>query len=188
MAFSERDIRKLVNTKQSLMDFKGTPSNSNMLDGQVALHKKNNSLLALYRKKFGKLWKTYLSSDGNQIIDKNLNVGGITKSKVTANNLVFKQGSKLEIASGVITITHPLHEVEVQGASGNDDLDTINGGVSGQILILRAFNGGRTVTIKHNEDNIFLPGGSDFALDSASDVAVLLKKGADWYVIVTASI
>ena len=106
MAFSDRDIRKLINTKQSSIDFKGIPSNSNMLEGQIALHKKNNSLLALYRKKFGKLWKTYLSSDGNQIIDKNLNVGGITKSKVTAKNLVFEQGSTLEIASGVITITH----------------------------------------------------------------------------------
>ena len=188
MAFSDRDIRKLINTKQSSIDFKGIPSNSNMLEGQIALHKKNNSLLALYRKKFGKLWKTYLSSDGNQIIDKNLNVGGITKSKVTAKNLVFEQGSTLEIASGVITITHSLHEVEVQGASGNDNLDTINGGISGQILILRAVKGARTVTIKDNEDNIFLPGGSDFALDTATDVAVLLKNGADWYVIVTASI
>ena len=188
MAFSDRDIRKLINTKQSSIDFKGIPSNSNMLEGQIALHKKNNSLLALYRKKFGKLWKTYLSSDGNQIIDKNLNVGGITKSKVTAKNLVFEQGSTLEIASGVITITHSLHEVEVQGASGNDNLDTINGGISGQILILRAFNGARTVTLRNDEGNIYLPSGSDFALDTAEDVAVLLKDENDWYAIVTASI
>ena len=96
--------------------------------------------------------------------------------------------STLEIASGIITITHSLHEVEVEGASGDDNLDNIRGGVDGQILILSAFHGSRTVTLRNGESNIYLPGGSDFALDSASDVAVLLKKGADWYVIVTASI
>ena len=188
MALSQRDIRKLINTKQSSVEFEGIPSQSSMLDGQVAMHKKSNNLLALYRKKFGKLWKTYLSSDGSQVIDKNLDVGGRVKSKITVEDLVFKQGPNLEISSGAITVTHSLHEVDVQGASGNDDLDTISGGVSGQILILRAVNGARTVTIKHNEDNIFLPGASDFALDTAADVAVLLKNGADWYVIVTASI
>ncbi len=188
MALSQRDIRKLINTKQSSVEFEGIPSQSSMLDGQVAMHKKSNNLLALYRKKFGKLWKTYLSSDGSQVIDKNLDVGGRVKSKITVEDLVFKQGPNLEISSGAITVTHSLHEVDVQGASGNDDLDTINGGVSGQILILRALNGGRTVTIKHDEDNIYLTGGSDFQLNTAEDVAVCLKNGADWYVIVTASI
>jgi len=184
---TERDIRKVINTKQSTVEFNGIPSPASMVDGQVALHKKSNSLLALYRKKFGKLWKTYLSANGDQIVDRDLEVSGRTKTKITAKDLVFEQGPNLEIASGAITVTHSLHEVDVQGASGNDDLDTINGGVSGQILILRALSGSRTVTIKHNEDNIFLTGGSDFELNTAADVAVCLKNGADWYVIVTAS-
>ena len=55
MALSQRDIRKLINTKQSSVEFEGIPSQSSMLDGQVAMHKKSNNLLALYRKKFGKL-------------------------------------------------------------------------------------------------------------------------------------
>jgi len=188
MPLTERDIRKVINTKQSTVEFNGIPSPASMVDGQVALHKKNNSLLALYRKKFGKLWKTYLSANGDQIVDRDLKVFGKLKSKVTAKDLVFEQGPTLEIASGVITITHSLHEVEVQGASGDDNLDTINGGVSGQILILRAFDGGRTVTLKHEEDNIFITGGSDFELNSSSDVAICLKDGNDWLVIVTASI
>tara|TARA_R100000655_G_scaffold109851_2_gene165930 strand:- start:452 stop:1018 length:567 start_codon:yes stop_codon:yes gene_type:complete len=188
MPLTERDIRKVINTKQSTVEFDGIPSPSSMIEGQVALHKKSNTLLALYRKKFGKLWKTYLSTNGDQVVDKNLEVKGKTKSRVTAKDLVFEKGPTLEIANGAITVTHSLHEVEVQGASGNDDLDTINGGVDGQILILRAFNGGRTVTIKHNEDNIFLPGGSDFDLDTGDDVVVCLKNQSDWFVIVTTSI
>ena len=184
----DRETRRIQNTKQSSLEFVGKPSLHNMLEGQFAVEKQSNSQLGIYRKKFGQIWKSLMSNNGDQVVERHLNVSGITKSKVTAKNLIFEKGSTLEIASGEITITHSLHEVEVQGASGNDNLDTINGGVDGQILILRAFNGARTVTLRNDEGNIYLLSGSDFALDTAEDVAVLLKKGADWYVIVTASI
>ena len=174
----DRETRRIQNTKQSSLEFVGKPSLHNMLEGQFAVEKQSNSQLGIYRKKFGQLWKSLMSNNGDQVVERHLNVSGITKSKVTAKNLVFEKGSTLEIASGIITITHSLHEVEVEGASGDDNLDNIRGGVDGS----------RTVTFINCESNIYLPGGSDFALDSASDVAVLLKKGADWYVIVTASI
>tara|TARA_R100001163_G_scaffold65045_2_gene60905 strand:- start:1710 stop:2390 length:681 start_codon:yes stop_codon:yes gene_type:complete len=72
MELSERDIRKVINTKESSLEFQGTPSIGGMVEGQVAIQKKSNSQLALYRKKFGKLWKSYMSADGNQIVDKTL--------------------------------------------------------------------------------------------------------------------
>jgi hypothetical protein len=74
MALTDRDMRKLANTKQSAIEFQGKPSIHGMLDGQVALEKQSNSQLALYRKKYGKLWKSYMSYDGNQYIDKNLTI------------------------------------------------------------------------------------------------------------------
>ena len=181
-----REIRNLVNSSNQEASLEvgvgrvlpEGGSSVNLEEGRLVVKRKYNNLI----------YKSFMSRDGNEIVDKNLDVGGRVKSKITAEDLIFKQGPNLEISSGAITVTHSLHEVDVQGASGNDDLDTINGGVSGQILILRAVNGARTVTIKDNEDNIFLPGGSDFALDTATDVAVLLKNGSDWYGIVTASI
>tara|TARA_X000001388_G_scaffold48118_1_gene34468 strand:- start:418 stop:972 length:555 start_codon:yes stop_codon:yes gene_type:complete len=182
-----RNIRRLINSVEQPQTFSdGAPASSLQEGGTLV--SLDNGKLAVRRKHKGVVFKSTMSRDGNQVVDKNLDVGGRVKSRITVEDLVFKQGPNLEISSGAITVTHSLHEVDVQGASGNDDLDTINGGVSGQILILRAVNGARTVTIKHNEDNIFLPGASDFALDTAADVAVLLKNGADWYVIVTASI
>ena len=72
MALTDRDLRKLINTKQESMEFQGIPSTNGMVDGQTALQKKSNSQLAIYRKKFGKIWKSYMSSDGNQYVDKKL--------------------------------------------------------------------------------------------------------------------
>ena len=188
MPLTERDIRKVINTKQSTVEFNGIPSPASMVDGQVALHKKNNSLLALYRKKFGKLWKTYLSANGDQIVDRNLEVSGRTKTKVTAKDLIFEKGSDLEITSDAITVTHSFHDVDVSGGSAStDDLETIKGGVNGQILILQAKHGSRDIVIKNAVDNIHVKGGSDFTLDSNNDVAVCIKLGGDWYVIITES-
>ena len=69
MALTDRDMRRLENTKQNSIEFQGKPSIHGMVDGQVAIEKKSNSQLALYRKKYGKLWKMYMSSDGNQYVD-----------------------------------------------------------------------------------------------------------------------
>ena len=193
MPLTLKDIRKAINTKQNMIEFDGIPSPSSMLEGQVALHKKSNTLLGLCRTKFGKLWKTYLSADGNQIVDKNLtikdslkvdrntNVNGIT----TLNKLIFSKGSNLTIASDTITPTHSFHALLPQSGS-SDDLDTINGGVEGQILVL--MRGSGTITIKHDEDNINTIGGSDFAMNSSTDVSVLLYNGGIWHLIVAANI
>jgi hypothetical protein len=72
MALTDRDLRKLANTKQGSIEFQGKPSAHGMLDGQLAIEKQSNSQLALYRKKYGKLWKSYMSSNGDQYVDKTL--------------------------------------------------------------------------------------------------------------------
>tara|TARA_R100001163_G_scaffold63716_1_gene56236 strand:+ start:81 stop:767 length:687 start_codon:yes stop_codon:yes gene_type:complete len=72
MLLDERQLRRLINTKQSTVEFKGVPSVNTMAEGQVAIHKESNSQIALYRKKNGKLYKSYMSSDGSLLIDKSL--------------------------------------------------------------------------------------------------------------------
>lgn len=184
----DRDTRRIQNTKQPSLEFTGKPSLSSMIEGQMAIQKKSNSQLAIYRKKFGQLWKSLMSNNGDQIVERNLNVFGKLKSKVTAKDLIFEKGPDLEITSDAITVTHSFHDVDVSGGSAStDDLETINGGVNGQILILQAKNGSRDIVIKNAVDNIHVKGGSDFTLDSNNDVAFCIKLGGDWYVIITES-
>ncbi len=90
MALTDRDMRKLANTKQSSIEFHGKPSVHGMLDGQVAIEKQSNSQLALYRKKYGKLWKSYMSSNGDQYVDKTLSTNTLKYTNKFIFPLTFK--------------------------------------------------------------------------------------------------
>jgi hypothetical protein len=72
----DRNLRKILNLKQDLISNNINASNSRMIDGQISISKKFGESLSLMIKQGGKLWKTYLSSDGNQQVDKDLNVSG----------------------------------------------------------------------------------------------------------------
>ena len=68
----DRDTRRIQNTKQASVEFQGKPSLHGMVEGQIAIEKKSNSQLAIYRKKFGQLWKSYMSNNGDQYVDRTL--------------------------------------------------------------------------------------------------------------------
>ena len=72
---SNRDIRRVVNTKQNSIQSSSNLSVSSMVDGQIGISTKVGEALSLIVKKGGRIWKSYLSSDGNNIVDKNLKVG-----------------------------------------------------------------------------------------------------------------
>ena len=60
-----------------------------------------------------------------------------------ALNLFAQAGSELTIASGVVTIASTydtFYDVDTQADAATDDLDTINGGEDGEIIIIRAEN------------------------------------------------
>lgn len=92
---------------------------------------------------------------------------------------------ELTISGGSITVTGAKHSVDTESDAASDDLDTINGGASGQILFLTANNTARTVVIKHNVGNIVTPSGLDIALDD-TNISVLLQydnASSQWKVI-----
>lgn len=106
--------------------------------------------------------------------------GGVTSldgSEVL--NLSNKQvASELTIAAGIITATQKYHTVDTQDDDPTDNLDTINGGVEGMTIILRANNSARTIVVKNGAGNIIC--GSDCTLDSASDTWMGIYDGANW--------
>ena len=73
---ANRDIRRIINTKQDSLESDGNLSISSMSDGQVSIGKSTNELLSIRKKKYGRIYKSYMSSNGNDVVDKNLTVGG----------------------------------------------------------------------------------------------------------------
>jgi hypothetical protein len=85
----------------------------------------------------------------------------------------YPDAGELTISSGAITVTGVNHTVDTEGDAASDDLDTINGGADGQILILRAASGSRDIVIKHGTGNIVTPSGNDLTLDSLNTLITL---------------
>jgi hypothetical protein len=85
----------------------------------------------------------------------------------------------LTIASGAVTATLSNHKIDTEAAAGTDDLDTINGGgADGQILVIRAADSARTVSVTE-AGNIKLTA-TPFALDNAEDTLTLMYNGSAW--------
>lgn len=87
----------------------------------------------------------------------------------------------LTIATGAITVTGSFHELDTEASAATDDLDTINGGNDGDILILQTTNQGRDVTVKNGTGNILC--GSDRVLDRKADKITLIKSNGNWEMI-----
>jgi len=85
----DRDTRRIQNTKQASVEFQGKPSLNGMVEGQIAIEKKSNSQLAIYRKKFGQLWKSYMSNNGDQYVDRTLTANTLKYSHKFVDYRVF---------------------------------------------------------------------------------------------------
>ena len=79
----DRDVRRMQNAKESSVasgDMKSAISHSPavraMRDGEQVFAQESNKQLTLYKKSKGALWKVALSMDGNQFVDKDLEVKG----------------------------------------------------------------------------------------------------------------
>lgn len=84
------------------------------------------------------------------------------------------------ISGGVITATTTRTIVDTEAAAAADDLDTVNGGQDGDILILRATNAARVVTVKDGTGNLNLS--ADFALNTTRDRITLINNaGTAWF-------
>ena len=86
--------------------------------------------------------------------------------------LTFSADSELTISSGAVTATKNYHTLDTEGGAGTDDLDTINGGSDGQLLILRDDSDSRDVTAKDGTGNLALEG--DFTFTNSLDTLTLL--------------
>ncbi len=98
----------------------------------------------------------------------------------TVGGLIIPVGATLTIASGAVTATKSSHLIDSEAAAASDDLDTINGGTAGQILILGCVNAAHDIVVKHNTGNIELAGGVDMTLGAVDDTITLFFRGTKW--------
>ena len=82
--------------------------------------------------------------------------------------------SQLTIVSQAVTITGSYHSLFT---AANANLVTINGGVEGDILVVRGAGGG-AISARDNTGNLRLAG--NFSISSANDTMVLMFDGTNW--------
>jgi hypothetical protein len=98
-------------------------------------------------------------------------------------DLRVSSGPELTISGGIVAVTQSRHAVDTESDAASDDLDTINGGVAGQVYFLTADNDGRTVVVKHAIGNIECPGAADIALAEDDDFVIALYTGGKFVVL-----
>ena len=92
---------------------------------------------------------------------------------------VLGDNSELTISvGGAVTITSGFHAIDTNADGASDDLDTINGGVTGQLLIIHAADAARTVNVTE-AGNIVL-NTNPSVLDNSDDTISLIYDGAIW--------
>ncbi len=78
--------------------------------------------------------------------------GGLTDIR----SFAFNSAETYTISSGAITINQGHVRVDTEASATNDDLDTINGGESGEIIYLLSANSARNIRLRNGAGNIFL--------------------------------
>lgn len=113
------------------------------------------------------------SSDMNTYIRDNQNA--------LKSNIALGAASELTISGGVVTKTQSYHTIDTESDDATDDLDTINGGAAGDILIFSPNHTDRTVVVKTGTGNILCD--ADITLDTSTEYVVLIYDGSNWQLL-----
>ncbi|KKL98777.1 hypothetical protein LCGC14_1821020, partial [marine sediment metagenome] len=92
---------------------------------------------------------SFTTINANDTLDMNGNV-------ITAvDGLHYTSATELTINAGAVTVTKSHHKIANEGGASDDDLDTINGGSSGEIIYILPSEDDQTVRIRNGVDNIY---------------------------------
>ena len=86
----DRDTRHILNSKQASLYSGIQPSVDGMSDGQIVISEGSNKQPSLSLKKHGRVYKTYLSADGNQYVDRTLKTNTLEYTHKFIDYRVFK--------------------------------------------------------------------------------------------------
>ncbi len=126
-------------------------------------------------------WTSPRTWSAEKMTSANLNAHVRDNLNFLKANIALGAAAELTIATGVITKTQSYHDVDTESGDATDDLDTINGGSEGDILILKAEHTDRTIVIKNGTGNIACD--ADITLDTTSEFVVLIYDGTNWQLL-----
>ena len=116
--------------------------------------------------------------DGQEWYRSDIDTFRVRANGITRNLTMDGTNTTLTIATGAVTATTSFHAIDTEAAGATDDLDTISGGQTGQVLYIHAANGARDVVAKDGTGNLKLAG--DFTMDNAEDTLTLIFDGTNW--------
>lgn len=119
----------------------------------------------------------------DRLSDLDAGITGLAAGSTSLTGLNLGAAGALTISGGVVTRTAPRHTVDTESSASTDDLTTINGGATGDVLIISAANSSRVVTVKHGTGNIYLYSKLDKVLDDTDKQITLIYSGARWWEI-----
>ena len=186
-------IRKLINTKQDILYFDEVRAINSVVEGQAFLAMDKGKTLSLYQKRKGFLWKTNLSKDGNQVVDKDLTVNAnlnVVKD-ISGKNIKLEGSIVLGVASTLSTATHQdaydvrgISIIPVDTSSNAVRFGGFANGVNGQVIHIVMIATGNDIILEHNESS----GTQKMRLAESSDVNwgdsggwSLFCDGTNWF-------
>tara|TARA_R110002072_G_scaffold272393_2_gene432597 strand:+ start:129 stop:2168 length:2040 start_codon:yes stop_codon:yes gene_type:complete len=115
-------------------------------------------------------------------LDENLTVHANHVDDFSDSNMIRNNnGGSLSITSANVTVEYEgFYTVDTEGDTASDDLVSILGGNTGDQIIIRQQNSGRTVTVKDGTGNIRLAGSADYLFPSTSSYLKLMRDGSNW--------
>ncbi|MEQ1726742.1 MAG: hypothetical protein ABL982_00060 [Vicinamibacterales bacterium] len=101
--------------------------------------------------------------------------------QVYLKGITFAPSVELTVASGVVTAVPGVFRLDTESDAAADDLVTITAGTGvaeNSVIILRAEDVARVVTLKDGSGNLLLNG--DYALDATDRTITLMYDGTNW--------
>jgi hypothetical protein len=127
----------------------------------------------------------HLSNDSTSCVVYGNNFSGctteITRGTGSGHDVESDTTLSTTIAGGVVTINRntKILTIDTESSAATDDLDTINGGVTGQIITVHSVSGSRDPTLKNGTGNLTLLG-RDCLLSVSSESITLRYNGTAW--------
>ena len=115
----DRIQRNINNRKQDKISLVGSqPSLRSMRDGEESLYLGRDGILMRYRREKGILWKTQMSKDGNQYVDRDITIKRNLNVSGTSNlNIVDIDGSTQIDGSVTVGVDDTGYDVKFFGAT-----------------------------------------------------------------------